>query len=433
MKILISGGTILDPGDGPNDGYEGPGDLLIENGRIVEIVKPGTGPKDVETYDASDLFVAPGLVDIHTHLREPGYEYKETIATGTRAAAAGGVTSVVCMANTNPVNDNEKVTNYIKDKAKKEGVVNVYPVGAVTNKLEGKILSKIDKLKEAGIVALSDDGNVVSNSSLMRRGMESAKSLGLPVITHSEDMSLVGEGVMNEGAVSSELGLPANSSASEEIMIFRDVTLARLTGVRLHVAHVSTAGGVRIIRDAKGRGVSVTCETCPHYFSLTDEAVRGLDTNCKVNPPLRSKEDKEAVIEGLIDGTIDIIASDHAPHSIEDKSVEEFKDAPSGIVGLETIFSLSLRFVHEGKLTLIDLIRKLTKKPADIVGIPAGAFSRGASADIMVFDPNEEWVVSPDAFFSKGKNTPFSGWRLKGRSKLTFVGGRPIYKEGEIV
>ncbi len=432
MKILISGGTILYPGDGPNDGYEGPGDLLIEDGRIVEILKPGTGPKDIETYDAGGLIVAPGLVDIHTHLREPGYEYKETIASGTRAAAAGGVTSVACMANTNPVNDSEKVTNYIKDKAKKEGIVNVYPVGAVTKGLEGKTLSEIDRLKEAGIIALSDDGNVVSNSSLMRRGMESAKRLGLPVITHSEDMSLVGDGVVNEGAVSSELGLPANSSASEEIMIFRDVTLAKLTGARLHVAHVSTAGGVRVIRDAKVRGASVTCETCPHYFTLTDEAVRGLDTNCKVNPPLRSKEDKEAVIEGLIDGTIDIIASDHAPHSKDEKSVE-FKRAPSGMVGLETIFSVSLKLVHEGKLTLIDLIRKLTKRPADIVGISAGTFSRGAPADVIIFDPKEEWVVSPDAFFSKGKNTPFSGWRLKGRAKLTFVGGRPVYKEGKIV
>lgn len=432
MKILISGGTILDPGDAPNDGYEGPGDLLIEDGRIVEIVKPGTGPKDVETYDASGLFVAPGLVDIHTHLREPGYEYKETIASGTRAAAAGGVTSVVCMANTNPVNDNENVTNYIKNKAKKEGVVNVYPVGAVTKRLEGVVLSEIDKLKEAGVVALSDDGNVVSNSSLMRHGMESAKTLGLPVITHSEDMSLVGEGVMNEGAVSSELGLPANSSASEEIMIFRDVTLAKLTGVRLHVAHVSTAGGVSIIREAKESGVSVTSETCPHYFTLTDEAVRNLDTNCKVNPPLRSKEDKEAVIEGLIDGTIDVIASDHAPHSIDDKAVE-FKSAPSGMIGLETIFSLSLKLVYEGKLTLIDVIRKLTKKPANTVGIPAGTLARGAFADVMVFDPKEEWVVFQDAFFSKGKNTPFSGWKLNGRAKLTFVGGRPVYKEGKIV
>jgi dihydroorotase len=428
MKILISGGTIIDPGTG----HEGPGDLFIEDGKIVDIVKPDQGPDDAERFDATGLVVAPGLVDIHTHLREPGYEYKETIATGCRAAAAGGVTSVACMANTDPVNDNGSVTNYIKKRADSDGVVRVYPVGAVTRRLEGKVLAEIGELKEAGAWALSDDGEVVSDSDLMRRGMEYARTFDLVVITHSEDMSLVGDGVMNEGFVSTELGLPANSGASEEIMIFRDVTLARLTGVALHVAHVTTAGGVRIIREAKKQGISVTAETCPHYFTITDDAVRSFNTNTKVNPPLRSEADRVAVVEGLVDGTIDVIASDHAPHNIIDKAVE-FTYAASGMVGLETLLALSLGLFEKKSLTLKQVIEKLTINPARLIKNSGGTLGRGADADVVVFDPGAEWVVDPDAFFSKGRNTPFAGWTVRGRVKYTFVGGKLVFNEGKFV
>ena len=428
MKILISGGMVIDPAVG----FEGIADLLIEDGLIVDIVKPGEGPKNAEVYDAKGYIVAPGLCDIHTHLREPGYEYKETIATGTRAAAAGGVTSLACMANTDPVNDNGSVTDYIIKRAKSDGVVRVYPVGAVTRGLKGEALAEIGELKESGAVAISDDGKVIADSDLMRRGLEYALTFDLPVITHSEDMSLVGEGVMNEGFASTELGLPASPSGAEEIMIFRDVTLARITGARLHVAHVTTAGGVRIIREAKKDGVRVTAETCPHYFTLTDDAVRSFDTNTKVNPPLRSKKDQKAVIEGLKDGTIDIIASDHAPHNIDEKAVE-FIYAKSGMIGLETLLPLSLSLYHEKKLTLMAVIKKLTDEPAKIIGIPAGTFRRKSTADIVVFDPDEEWVCDPARFFSKSKNTPFAGATLKGKVKLTFVAGNLVYKNGSIV
>ncbi len=428
MKALIEGGTIIDPAGG----HEGPGDLVIEDGLILGIVKPGTGPKDAEVINARGRIVCPGLVDIHTHLREPGYEYKETIASGTRAAAAGGVTSVACMANTNPINDNGSVTESIVQRARADGVVRVYPIGAVTKGQKGEVLAEIGDMKEAGAVALSDDGCVVANSDLMRRGMEYAKTFGLPVITHSEDMTLVGEGVMNEGFVSTELGLPASPPEAEQIMIFRDVMLAALTGARLHVAHVTTAGGVRIIREAKRRGIAVTAETCPHYFTLTDDAVRSFDTNTKVNPPLRTQSDVEAVIEGIADGTIDAIASDHAPHVADDKDVE-YIYARSGMIGLETLLILSLVLVHQKKLTMSALIKSLTKSPAGVVGINAGTLGKGAPADVLIFDPDEEWVYDVSHSFSRSRNTPFSGRKMKGRVSRTIVGGRVVFCEGKIV
>jgi dihydroorotase len=428
VRIIIRGGAVVNPGGE----YRGAGDLLIENGLVSDFLKPGTRVDDAEIFDAGGMVVSPGLIDVHTHLRDPGYEYKETIATGTRAAAAGGVTSLFCMANTNPVNDSKDVTGYIVERARAEGVVRVYPVGAFTVGLSGGELTDFEELKEAGVRALSDDGNSVSDSGLMRKGLIKAASLGLPVITHSEDMGLVGDGVMNEGAVSEELGLPGNNSAAEEIMIMRDVTLARITGARLHVAHVTCAGGVDIIRKAKARGVNVTAETCPHYFTLTDEAVRNLDTNTKVNPPIRTEVDRLKVIEGLTDGTIDIIASDHAPHGAVDKEVE-FPKAMSGMIGLETLLSLSLRLVHEKRMTLAELIEKLTVNPARAFGIRGGVLKRGEDADVTVFDLNEEWLVDPDKFQSKSRNTPFLGWRLKGRVKLTMVKGKPVFKDGKIV
>jgi dihydroorotase len=428
MKVLIEGGTVIDPAGG----LEGPADIIIENGVIAEIVKPGSGPKNAEVIKAKGCVVCPGLVDIHTHLREPGYEYKETIASGSRAAAAGGVTSLACMANTNPVNDNGSVTEFILKQARAHAVARVYPIGAVTKGQKGESLAEIGDMKEAGAVALSDDGCVVADSDLMRRGLEYAKTFGLTVITHSEDMSLVGEGVMNEGFVSTELGLPAAPPEAEEIMIFRDVTLAALTGARVHIAHVTTAGGVAIIREAKRRGVPVTAETCPHYVTLTDDAVRSFDTNVKVNPPLRTQLDRDAVIEGLADGTIDVIASDHAPHAADDKEVE-FIYAKSGMIGLETLLPLSLGLVEQKKLSAGRLIRALTAAPAGIIGIDAGTLKAGATADVTVFDPNEQWVYDVSKSYSKSRNTPFADKTMRGRVKLTIVGGKVVYRDGKIV
>jgi dihydroorotase len=428
MKMLIEGGTVIDPAAG----FEGPADLVIENGKIAGIVKPGAGPKDSEIITAKGCIVCPGLVDIHTHLREPGYEYKETIATGSRAAAAGGVTSMACMANTNPVNDNGSITEFILKQARAHAVVRVYPIGAVTKGQQGEALAEIGDMREAGAVALSDDGSVVADSDLMRRGLEYAKTFGLCVVTHSEDMSLVGEGVMNEGFVSTELGLPAAPHEAEEIMIFRDVTLAALTGARVHIAHVTTSGGVAIIREAKRRGIAVTAETCPHYITLTDDAVRTFDTNTKVNPPLRTQADVDAVIEGLADGTIDAVASDHAPHVNDDKEVE-FIYAKSGMIGLETLLPLSLALVEQKKLSMSRLIRALTELPAGIISIDAGTLKTGAEADVTVFDPTEEWVYDVSKSLSKSRNTPFAGAAMRGRVKLTVVGGKVVYRDGTIV
>jgi dihydroorotase len=428
MKMLIEGGTVIDP----EAGFEGPADIIVEDGRIAGIVKPGAGPAETETINAKGCIVCPGFVDIHTHLREPGYEYKETIASGSRAAAAGGVTSMACMANTNPVNDNGSVTEFILKQARAGAVVRVYPIGAVTKGQKGETLAEIGDMREAGAVALSDDGSVIANSDLMRRGLEYAKTFGLCVVTHSEDLSLVGEGVMNEGFVSTELGLPASPHEAEEIMIFRDVALAALTGARLHVAHVTTAGGVAIIREAKRRGVAVTAETCPHYVTLTDDAVRTFDTNTKVNPPLRTREDVDAVIEGLADGTIDAIASDHAPHVNDDKEVE-FIYAKSGMIGLETLLPLSLGLVEQKRLSVGRLIRALTAAPAGIIGIKAGTLKAGAVADVTVFDPNEQWVYDVSKSYSKSRNTPFADKTMRGRVKLTIVGGKVVYRDGKIV
>ena len=428
MKLLLKGGTVVDPGGGRT----GPADVLIEDGLIADILTPGGGPKDADVVDVSGMTVIPGIIDIHTHLREPGFEYKETVASGTRAAAAGGVTAVACMANTDPVNDNGQITEYILEKAENTGIARVYPVGAVTRGLGGEVLAEIGELASAGVCALSDDGHVVSNSDLMRRGMEYATTFDLPVITHSEDMSLVGDGVMNEGFASTELGFPANPPHAEEIMIFRDVTLARLTGARLHVAHVSTAGGVEIIRRAKERGASVTAETCPHYFTLTDDAVRTFDTNTKVNPPLRSDEDRRAVIEGVRDGTIDVIASDHAPHNIVEKAVE-YSYAASGISGLETLLSLSLGLVTNEGISLSDVVEKLTVAPARALGLAGGTLKAGERADVTVIDTEAAWTVDPEAFFSKGKNSPFAGREVTGRVMMTIVSGRIVYREGAVV
>jgi dihydroorotase len=369
------------------------------------------------------MLVVPGLIDMHVHLREPGYEYKETIATGTAAAKAGGFTSVCCMPNTKPVNDSRAVTEFILSQAAKEGSVNVFPVGAITKGSAGQELAEMAELRDAGCVAVSDDGKPVMSAAVMRRAMEYSTIFGIPVISHCEDASLSAGGVMSEGFVSTELGLRGIPPAAEDVMVARDVALAELTGCRLHIAHVSTAGAVRIIRDAKSRGVKVTAETCPHYFTLTDDAVRGYNTMAKMNPPLRTAADAAAVKQGLADGTIDVIATDHAPHARDEKSVE-FDVAPFGIVGLETALGLSLALVHEGVLSLADLLRKFTVNPAAILGIAKGTLSVGADGDVTIIDPRGEWKVDPSQFHSRSKNTPFEGFVLKGKAVRTIVAGR---------
>lgn len=421
MKILIKGGRVIDPAAGV-DQERG---LLIEDGRVAGLLTPGEVPADVETVDASGCWVVPGLIDMHTHLREPGQEYKETIAAGTSAAVAGGITAMACMANTRPVNDNASVTDYILEKAELSGKARVYPVGAVTAGLLGEGLAEAGELVAHGCVALSDDGRPVMNAGLMRSALEYCLSLDVPVLDHAEELDLSAGGAMHEGEISTELGLPGIPAAAEEAMVARDVILCELTGCRLHIQHVSTAGSVRVIRQAKARGVRVTAETCPHYFTLSHEAVRGYNTNFKMNPPLRADADLEAVIAGLADGTIDAIASDHAPHSPAEKQVE-FDQAQNGIVGLETLLPLSLALVARGLLSPARLIEAMAAAPAKILGVEGGSLAFGAGADVTVIDPAAEWIVDSSKFFSKGRNTPFNGWSMKGRARAVIIGGRLV-------
>lgn len=427
MRLLIKNGRVVDPSQDLDKKIN----IEIEKGIIKNYPKSTEDiekDKSVVVIDAGGKVVSPGFVDIHVHLREPGFEHKETISTGTRSAAAGGFTSIACMPNTDPVNDNASVTEYILLKARTEGVVNVFPIGAITKAEEGQTLAEIGEMFNAGCVAVSDDGMPVTNSNIMRRAMEYVKPFGIPVITHAEDKYLSDDGVMNEGRVSVMLGLQGIPGSSEEVMIYRDINLAELTDSHLHVAHVSTEGSVRLIRDAKRRGVRVTAEVTPHHFSLTDEVLSDYDTNAKMNPPLRTQNDVKAVIEGLRDGTIDAIATDHAPHSIDEKKVE-FALAPFGIVGLETALGLSLKMAEENGIELNTIIEKLTHTPSGILNLGRGTLKIGSPADITVFDPDEQWVVDCDKFFSKAKNSPFSGWTLKGRVKHTIVYGEIVYSD----
>ena len=390
MTLLLKGGRVIDP----SRKTDGDADLLIEDGKIVKTGKAllkGEKLSEVETIDLRGKWVVPGLIDMHTHLREPGYEYKETIATGCEAAVAGGFSSVACMPNTNPVNDSRSVTEFIRRKATECGLANVYPIAAITAKSEGSLLSEFWDLKDAGAIGFSDDGKSVMNAALMRRALEYASSLDMPVIVHCEDKNLSSGGVMHEGAVSTDLGLAGIPAIAEDVMVARDLLLAEYTGAAVHIAHVSTAGAVRLIREAKSRGVRVTAETAPHYFCLTDEAVLHFDTHAKVYPPLRSAQDQEAIRAGLSDGTLDVIASDHAPHARTDKEVE-FDYAASGLTGLETSLALSLRLVADGVLTLADLIKKMTTNPAQILHLAKGTLASGADADITVIDPEKIWT-----------------------------------------
>ena len=421
MKILIKGGRIVDPASGRNGRKTGR--LFIDGGRICKTPSGAEKIDGVKVIDARGMVVAPGLVDMHVHLREPGFEHKETIKTGTLSAVAGGFTAVACMPNTKPVNDNAAVTQYILMKARTEGAARVFPIGAITRNEEGKQIADIGEMCEAGCVAISDDGFPVVDSAILRSAMEYAKPFGIPVISHCEDMSLSRDGVMNEGHVSTMMGLKGIVAESEEICVSRDITLSRLTGVPLHIAHVSAAGSVSAIRRAKKDGVKVTAEATPHHFTLSDETVRGYRTEAKMNPPLRTKKDIDALKEGLADGTIDAIATDHAPHSQDEKNVE-FDTAPFGIVGLETALPLSLRLVEEGVISLSDMVSKMSTAPASILNTGGGTLSEGAPADVVVFDPEQERVVDVRAFRSMGSNSPFGGWTLKGVVKYTLVGGR---------
>jgi len=421
MNLLIKNGRVIDPSQGLDDTL----DLLVEDGMVRQIAKELKTPADAEVIDATGKYVVPGLVDMHVHLRDPGLEYKEDIVSGTRAAAAGGFTSVACMPNTKPVIDNKAVASYIISKAKEAGFCNVFPVGSITAGAAGERLAEMGELKEAGCVAVSDDGKPVVNAELMRRALEYARGMGILVISHAEELSLVGAGVMNEGFTSTELGLKGIPRIAEDIATAREVMIAEYTGSPIHVAHVSTAGSVRIIAEAKARGVRVTCETAPHYFTLTDDAVRGYDTSAKMNPPLREAADVAAIKQGLKDGTIDAIATDHAPHHLDEKDVE-FNEALNGIIGLETSLPLALKLVEEGVLTISQLVEKMSCRPAEILGIGRGTLKAGNVADITVIDPQQEWVVQADSIVSKSKNTPFIGWKMRGASVCTILNGRVV-------
>ena len=420
--LVLKGGRVIDPANG----IDGVHDVVIADGRIERVAAPAPAPKGAEVVDVARKIVCPGFIDIHVHLREPGFEYKETVATGTRAAAAGGFTAIACMANTHPVNDNRSVTDYILAKAHSEGAVRVYPIGAVTRGLEGKELAELAELAEAGCVAFSDDGNCVMNANLYRRAMEYTLPFGTPVISHAEDTCLAKDTAMNQGVVSTELGIPGAPAAAEEVMVARDIVLAELTGAHVHIAHLSTSGAVRLVREAKARGVRVTAEATPHHLVLTEDAVRSFDGNTKMAPPLRSKRDVEALLEGLVDGTIDCIATDHAPHATSEKE-GEFDHAAFGIVGLETAVSVLLdRLVRQGTVSLPTLVARFSTDPARLLNLPGGSLTPGAAADVTVLDLDARVTVDPAKFRSRSRNTPFGGWELVGAPVMTIVAGHVV-------
>jgi len=424
-NLLIHGGHIIDP----SQGVDAIGDLLISDGKIGWLSTDGTVslPESCQVLDARGMVVCPGFVDIHCHLRQPGFEEKETIATGTRAAAKGGFTTVCCMPNTDPPIDTGATVEYIKSLADSEGAVRVLLVGCVSKGRAGNELADFGELSTSGVVAFSDDGSPVAHSSLMRRALEYSRGSGLPITDHCEDLTLSQGGVMNEGAVASRLGLKGIPAAAEERMVARDIDLARSTGGRLHIAHVSTAGSVELIRCAREEGVSVTAEVTPHHLTMTEEMVAGLNTNAKVNPPLGTAQDIAALLTGLKEGVIDAIATDHAPHTAEDKMCD-FAQAAFGISGLETALGSLMELVHQGKLDLVTLISKLTCEPASFLRRDdLGTLRPGAPADVTIFDPKQEWMVRPEEFASKGKNTPLAGSVLKGRVMITLYGGVVVY------
>src|SRR4051794_33436073 len=453
-SLLITGGRIIDP----SQGLDQTGDLLIQNGKIAALGRDAAqrATPDIDKFDARGLIVTPGLIDLHVHFREPGQTAKETISTGTRSAARGGFTSVVCMPNTSPAIDSPSTVALIDERAQASGMVNVYVAGAITKGIAGEELAPIGSLKKAGVVAITDDGHCVQNNDLMRRALEYAKMFELPVMDHCQDYALVSDGVMHEGYWSTSLGLRGWPASGEDMIVARNILLAELTGAHVHCQHLSTVGSVELLRAAKKRGITVSGEACPHHFTLTDSAIAGseafwredgkgifgyswqtsgkpswpnYDTNFKMNPPLRSARDREAILEGLADGTIDVLCSDHAPHCDYEKEVE-FDYAPFGITGLETEVALSLmQLFHSGKVSITDLIAKFTVAPARILRLQKGTLKPGADADVTIIDLNKEWVYEWDPKGSKSKNNPFHGWKLKGKAVATVVGGEMVWRE----
>ncbi|MCB1023077.1 MAG: dihydroorotase [Acidobacteria bacterium] len=426
MKLLIKNGHLIDPIGKENTGMN----VLIEDGKVSAWLRQDEeAPKDAEIFDASGMLVAPGFIDLHVHLREPGQEHKETIATGCAAAAAGGFTSVCPMPNTNPINDNAAITRFMIEQAEHAGFSNVFPVGAITKGSDGEQLAEMGEMKAAGAVAVSDDGRPVPNAGMMRRAMEYAKDFDLPVVDHCEDKSLSAGGVMHEGKLSLLLGLKGMPAAAEDNDAIRDILLARETGAHIHIAHISTAGAVEAVRRAKNEGINVTCEVTPHHFSLTDKAVEGYDTNTKMAPPLRSQQHLEAIIEGIRDGTIDAIASDHAPHHIDEKALE-YDRAPFGITGLETALGLAMHeLVHKGVIDLTRLVEMCSANPARIFHLDGrGTLTPGSIADVTIIDPELEWTYDLAETRSKSKNSPYGGWKFTGGAVAAIVGGRMVFK-----
>ncbi len=422
--IFIRGGRVIDP----SRGTDATGDLLLRNGKI-EAQGPGLGrPDDAEIIEAAGRVVAPGLIDLHVHLREPGQEDVETVATGAMAAAAGGFSAVCAMPNTDPVTDNQAAVGFIVSQAQRAGKARVYPIGAISLGQQGQQLAEFGELVGAGAVAVSDDGKPVVSSQLMRTALEYARTFGIPVADHCEDPTLAAGGAMHEGLVSTRLGLKGVPAAAEEIMVARDILLAELTGGHVHLCHMSTRGSVELIRRAKDKGLRVTAEACPHHFTLTHEAAEGYNTNAKMNPPLREPEDREAIRQGLRDGTIDVICTDHAPHHYDAKE-REFDDAPNGIIGLETALGLGLtELVHGGLLDLPTLVTRMSTMPAKIFRLPGGTLAPGSAGDVVIIDPDVQWTVDPMAFYSKSRNTPFGGRHLRGRADVTIVRGQVVFR-----
>lgn len=426
MKLLIANGHLIDPTEGQNSGKN----LLIENGKVAAwLGQNESAPADAEVFDATGLIVAPGFIDLHVHLREPGQEHKETIASGVAAAVAGGFTSVCPMPNTSPVNDSAAITRYMIEQAERANLANVFPVGAITKSSDGGELAEMGEMKAAGAVAVSDDGRPVPNAGMMRRAMQYAKDFDLPVVDHCEDKSLSSGGVMHEGKISLLLGLKGMPALAEELDAVRDIILAKETGAHIHIAHVSTKGALEAVRRAKNEGINVTCEVTPHHFTLTDQSVEGYDTNTKMSPPLRSEEHLEAILEALKDGTIDAIATDHAPHHADEKALE-YDRAPMGITGLETAVGLAFNeLVHKGIIDLKRFVELFSTNPARIFNLKErGTLKVGAIADITILDPDKNWAYRAAESKSKSKNSPFDNWTFNGAAVATIVGGRIVYR-----
>jgi len=421
---IIRNGRVIDPANKRDE----IADLLIVDGKIMPLSQLSTLNPQPDEIDASDLIVCPGLIDMHVHLREPGFSHKETIESGARAAAAGGFTTIVCMPNTSPVADNPSTIAWIRNRAA-GACVNVLPTGAISKGLAGEELAPIGSLAQAGVVAITDDGHCVQNHELMRRAVEYARMVGVPILDECRDYNLVGSGVVNEGRWSTLLGLPGWPAAGEEVIVMRNILLAELCDHHIHCLHLTTAGSVRLLREARARGVKISGEVCPHHIALTDEAIQSFDTNYKMNPPLRAQADVDALLEGIADGTLSILASDHAPHADFEKEVE-FDAAPFGIIGLETELSLFLHLlVHKHrKIDIVRLIEMYTVEPAKLLKLDVGTLSVGASADVTLLDPDLEWTVRADEFQSASRNSPFNGWRLKGRAVRTIVGGKTVWR-----